>query len=418
MMKKIKLTLQLLVILAFAAFTGCNLDITNPNTPTEEQVLTTAEGLKAVSVGMQGRLAIGIDDPIIIPGLLAGEFSANSNSFANDREFQDAVIIEDNASVRLLWSHAYQTIKSANDILFNIDDVTLSDGTRNGMTALAKTIKAIEFTILLQSGFQQIPVETYNTKAPKYVTKDAAMDRALTLLADAKVKAANVSDEFNSDILGAGFDLMNTIKMYQARLSLMKGDYANAATFAASVDAGATSQLAYSAINKNPLTDNFHTRNMFGVPANWRADAEAGDTRIDVLFSATSYNGGLDWPNADENNIYSLNLWAGEQDPYDLFKYGEAVLIQAEAAARTNDLPTAVTNINIIRSAAGLANFASSEQAAVLDEILKQRQYELFATGVSLEDLRRFGKINQAKVAWLPYPQLERDSNPNTPANP
>lgn len=417
-MKRIKQTLQLLVILALAAFTGCNLDITNPNTPTEEQVLTTAEGLKAVSVGMQGRLAGGIDDPVIIPGLLAGEFSANSNSFANDREFQDAVIIEDNASVRLLWSHAYQTIKSANDVLFNIDKVTLSDGTRNGLTALAKTVKAVEFTILLQSGFQQIPVETYNTNTPKFVTKEAAIDKALALLSDAALKAVTVSDEFNNDILGSGFDLMNTIKMYQARLSLMKGDYSNAATFAASVDAGATSQLAYSDINKNPLTDNFHTRNMFGVPANWRADAEAGDTRIDVLFSATSYNGGLDWPNADENNIYTLNLWAGEQDPYDLFKYNEAILIQAETAARTNDLPTAVTNINIIRNAAGLADFASSDQTAILDEILKQRQYELFATGVSLEDLRRFGKIAQAKVAWLPYPQSERDTNPNTPSNP
>ncbi len=417
-MKRIKQTLQLLVILALAAFTGCNLDITNPNTPTEEQVLTTAEGLKAVSVGMQGRLAGGIDDPVIIPGLLAGEFSANSNSFANDREFQDAVIIEDNASVRLLWSQAYQTIKSANDVLFNIDKVTLSDGTRNGLTALAKTVKAVEFTILLQSGFQQIPVETYNTNTPKFVTKEAAIDKALALLSDAALKAVTVSDEFNNDILGSGFDLMNTIKMYQARLSLMKGDYSNAATFAASVDAGATSQLAYSDINKNPLTDNFHTRNMFGVPANWRADAEAGDTRIDVLFSATSYNGGLDWPNADENNIYTLNLWAGEQDPYDLFKYNEAILIQAETAARTNDLPTAVTNINIIRNAAGLADFASSDQTAILDEILKQRQYELFATGVSLEDLRRFGKIAQAKVAWLPYPQSERDTNPNTPSNP
>ncbi len=417
-MKKIKLTLQFIVILALAAFTGCKLDVTNPNTPTEEQVLTTAEGLKAVSIGMQGRLAVGIDDPVIIPGLLAGEFSANSNSFANDREFQDAVIIEDNASVRLLWSHAYQTIKSANDVLFNLDKATLSDGTRNGLTALAKTVKAIEFTILLQSGFQQIPIETYNTNTPKYVTKEAAIDHALTLLSEAALKAATVSDEFNNDILGAGFDLMNTIKMFQARLSLMKGDYANAATFAASVDAGATSLLAYSDINKNPLTDNFHTRYMFGVPANWRADAEAGDTRLDVLFSDSTDNGGLDWPNADENNIYTLNLWAGEQDPYDLFKYGEAVLIQAEAAARTNDLPTAVTQINIIRNAAGLADFASSDKTAILDEILKQRQYELFATGVSLEDLRRFGKIAQAKVAWLPYPQLERDSNPNTPANP
>ncbi|MBU0473241.1 MAG: RagB/SusD family nutrient uptake outer membrane protein [Bacteroidetes bacterium] len=417
-MKKFNISTFFLIVIIASIVTSCDLNISNPNTPTEADVLSTAQGLKAVAIGMQGRMAIGVDDQVLIPGLLAGEFSANSNSMANDREFQDQMIIEDNASVRLLWSHSYQAIKSANDILHNIDAVQFSDGTKNGMVALAKTAKVIEFTTLLQCGFQQLPVETYNSNTPSFVSKTEAINYCLTLLSEAATPAANVSDEFTNDILGDGFDLLNTIKVFQARLSLMKEDYSAAITFANSVDAGATSVFVYSAINLNPMTDNFHTRHMFGATANWRDNAESGDTRVEALFDTTSYNSGLTWTNPDENKLYDVLLWKNQLSSFELFRYGEMTLIKAEAYARTNDLSNAATQINIIRSAAGLANFNSNDQSAVLQEILKQRQYELYATGVSLEDLRRFGKISLAKVAWLPYPQVERESNPSTPSNP
>jgi starch-binding outer membrane protein, SusD/RagB family len=417
-MKKLNISTFFLIVLIASIVTSCDLNISNPNTPTEADVLSSAQGLKAVAIGMQGRMAVGVDDQVLIPGILAGEFSANSNSFANDREFQAQIILEDNASVRLLWSHAYQAIKSANDVLNNIDAIQFSDGTKNGMVALAKTAKVIELTTLLQCGFQQLPVETYNSKTPPFISKSEVMNYCLTLLSEASTPAANVSDEFTNEIVGNDFDLLNTIKVHQARLSLMKEDYSSAITFANSVDAGATSAFVYNAINLNPMTDNFHTRHMFGSTANWRDDAETGDTRVDALFDTTSYDGGLTWTNPDENKLYDVLLWKDQLSSFELFRYGEMTLIKAEAYARTNDLSNAVTQINIIRSAAGLVDFNSSDQNAVLQEILKQRQYELYATGVSLEDLRRFGKMSLAKVAWLPYPQVERESNSNTPSNP
>ena len=64
----------------------------------------------------------------------------------------------------------------------------------------------------------------------------------------------------------------------------------------------------------------------------------------------------------------------------------------------------------------------------MLDEIFKQRQYELFITGLLLGDSRRFNKpaanpaVPKAQWSrtrnWLPYPDTERLSNPNTPADP
>lgn len=417
-MKKFNIITFFLIVSIAGFLTSCDLNISNPNTPTETDVLSTTQGLKAVAIGMQGRMAYAVDDQILIPGLLAGEFSANSNSMANDREFQEKNIMEDNASVRLAWSNAYQVVKSADDILYNIDGVKFSEGTKNGLVALAKTAKVIEFTALLQCGFQQLPVEIYNSKAPKFISRTDVINHSLKLLSEAATAASNLSDEFKKDILGDGFDLLNTIKVFQARLSLMKGNYTDAINFANSVDAGASSVLVYSSINLNPLTDNFHTRRMFGVPANWREKAETGDLRVDALFSSNSYDGGLTWANPDENKLYDLLLWKDQLSSFDIFRYGEVTLIKAEAYARTGDLSNAIAQINIIRSAAGLPDFNSSDNNEVLQEILKQRQYELFASGVSLEDLRRFDKISSAKVAWLPYPQFERESNPNTPPNP
>jgi hypothetical protein len=318
----------------------------------------------------------------------------------------------------LLWSHAYQAIKSANDILHNIDAVQFSVETKNGMVALAKTAKAIELSTLLQCGFQQLPIDTYNSNTPSFVSKTEVINYCLTLLSESTTPATNISTEFTNEVLGDDFDLVNTIKVFQARLSLMKEDYPSAITFANSVTPNASSVFVYSSINLNPMTDNFHTRNMFGATANWRDDAEAGDTRVDALLGVTSYDGGLTWTNPDENKLYEVLLWSDQLSSFELFRYSEMALIKAEAYARTNDLSSAVAQINIIRFAAGLADFNSSDQNAVLTEILKQRQYELYATGLSLEDLRRFGKISLAKVPWLPYPQVERDANPNTPVNP
>ncbi|MEX2089717.1 MAG: RagB/SusD family protein, partial [Bacteroidota bacterium] len=58
-------------------------------------------------------------------------------------------------------------------------------------------------------------------------------------------------------------------------------------------------------------------------------------------------------------------------------------------------------------------------QQATLDEIFKQRQYELFISGLLLGDSRRFGKPQSDRTRnWLPFPDNERLSNPNTPADP
>ena len=119
--------------------------------------------------------------------------------------------------------------------------------------------------------------------------------------------------------------------------------------------------------------------------------------------------------------MFDTNLFVTDADPIPLFSQDELSLIRAEALARLNRLPEAIVQINIVRARAGLGAKTSGDlptQAAVLDEIFKQRTYSLFAMGLHWADERRFGKLSLAKVRYLPYPFTVRATNPNTPDNP
>ena len=48
-------SLRVLAITAFAALSGCNLDKTNPNAPTQSTILGGREGVTALAIGLQTR---------------------------------------------------------------------------------------------------------------------------------------------------------------------------------------------------------------------------------------------------------------------------------------------------------------------------------------------------------------------------
>ena len=114
-------------------------------------------------------------------------------------------------------------------------------------------------------------------------------------------------------------------------------------------------------------------------------------------------------------------------------------LIIAEANLRKTsaDITAAVTAINDVRTDnddvfgvnANITAYSGDTSVdALLDEVYLNRRLELFLTGTSLEDSRRFERpepSTSAKVFtdernrnFYPYPNTERDNNSNTPADP
>ncbi len=417
-----RVTTRTLAMIGILVFSACKLDITNPNAATEEGVLTTAAGLRAVAIGMQGRLGNAMEESITVPGLISGELGNTNATQSTTREFQrfpiasaNTAIEETNVDLLDIWAKNYQVVKSADDVLDNIDNVGFVAGTKAGMLALAKLHKAIAFGNLIEA-FEQIPIE--NVPTPTFADRPAVLAEILSLLASAKTDAQStpLSTEFNNTILAPGFDLLNTIRAMQARYSLAAGSYDNAITFANEVPGTAASQITFAATDPNTLADLYHRSRFFGALTSYRTNAEVGDTRVNRFTTATPLNafGG--------ESLVETNIFLTDSDPTPLFSQDELTLIKAEAYARTNRLPEAINEINTVRGRAGLLPKTAVDlptQAAVLAEIFRQRTYSLFSAGLHWADERRFGLIPMAKVRYLPYPFAERATNPaNTPANP
>ena len=423
-MSRSRLALSLTTFLPLVALTACKLDVTNPNAATQTTVLTTPAGLRTLGVGLQGRLGNFIGPSVTLSGVVAGELGNTNASLSTTREFQrypvasanSAAIDPTNPDLLNFWSTGFQVVRAANDILDNIDGVSLVAGTKSGLSALARTAKAFAYGQMIEA-WPQLPLDLAKTP-PGYNTRTEVLTQVLSLLASARTDLTTpVSSEFTGQVLQSSIDLPNTIRALQARYSLAAGSYDAALTFANEVPAAATSRYTYSTVDPNPIWGSAIGLGYFAVISTFRTDAEAGDTRVNRFTQATQITptpfGGA--------NLFPLAVYRLSTEPYALFGQDELSLIRAEVYARTSRLPEAIAQINVVRANAGLGPQTIATlptQAAVLDEIYRQRRYALFLTGTRWADQRRFGRISEARTTYLPYPAQETVANPNPPTTP
>lgn len=87
-------------------------------------------------------------------------------------------------------------------------------------------------------------------------------------------------------------------------------------------------------------------------------------------------------------------------DPFNAVRYAEVVLTIAEAAAQTGDLATATTNLNTIRTRAGLPATTATTAAGLITDILLQRRLEFAYEGMYWFDLRRTNTIQTTRPTY------------------
>jgi hypothetical protein len=405
--------------LTVLSLSACKLDITNPNAATEAGVLTSVAGVRALAVGMQGRLGNAAEENIYIPSVVSGELGTSTITQSTQREFQNFPTASSNSAIEAtnvdlldIWSKNYGIVKTANDILDNIDALTFAPGTKAGLVSLAKLYKAMSYGFLIEA-FEKISIDGGAT----FVDRPTALAEILSLLASAKtdVTGTTLTTDFTGSILAPNFDLLNTIRTMQARYALAAGSYDPALSFANEVPGTASAVITFAAADINPFNNLFHGQKFFGAISTFRTNAEPGDTRVDKFTKAAAVPP-LGGATLNETNIF---LTDGEAIP--VFSQDELSLIRAESLARLNRLDESIAQINIVRARAGLGPKTSGDlptQAAVLDQIFRERTYSLFATALHWADERRFGKISLAKITYLPYPFTVCATNPATPSCP
>lgn len=421
---------------------SCSLDIDNVNGPTDQQVLTSRDGVITLSVGMRQIYSTSALEAIILtPGTTARELRGIT-TFTNIIEIDQggSSLPNFNGNILSVWQRPLRVMGMAEDIIANAPAILASDpGMLSGVLAHAKLMKAMCLGGIAQS-FTHGVLQTNKAGNSPFVTRDQLLTDAISLLEDAEedLAATAPSTDFATLVTGTDFNLVNTVHAYLARYYLMAGNYSEAIATAQLVSTTIASKFTFTNLAPNPLyqqvqvSKNYAPRDKFGLPASL---VEAGDQRLAFYFTdaATSY----------------------QDDPTDVLKgFGTAIdqaipayipdemqLIIAEAIVRSNgNLADAVESIDAVRTQtsgdpfnihAGLPSYSGAvTTTALLEEIYKQRCAELYLSGLRLEDCRRFERpappenVTPVPITaersrdFYPFPLQERQNNPNIPEDP
>ena len=433
-----------ITILIATLFFSCKKDFVNVNQPTQTQVLSTKSGLLGLAVGLRSHFASSTYYFVVeVPGLSTREMG-DISTYVTPAELVlgGTPLSDDNTGISGLWANLLRDKGMAENILANVDAVTMDPGTKSGLTAYAKWFKAITLGYLSQS-FKEVPIDNKLDGKAKFDSRKEVLAASISLLQSAKadIAAQPVSTEFSN--LFPNLNLPNVINAFLARYNLFAGNYAAAITAADAVGLTSKSVWKYDGTTyKNPVYmfadyNNPDTKPQANFGLTGKYIPAKGDGRI--AFYLDSSNPVVEPQNVGGHTVvYLLGFFDSMDKSIPVYLPGEMLLIKAEAYAQLGDLGKAVQYINAVREKtndvfgvnAGLGPWTGSatSKSDIMDEIFKQRSIELFMSGMRLEDSRRIhpnlvppaagSYFNERNRDFYPYPFDERTNNPNTPPNP
>lgn len=416
---------------------SCTKEYLNPNAATKTEVLSSADGLMGLAVGIRREWSVGatsaLFNTVVCNGLATKELTVlnTGNNTLASLEAGKGSLNGANSTMANLWTSA-NLVKAYAQQLIDNSSVIGDPGTKAGVEAYGLFFKALAIGTLSQF-WEQVPTEVVSSneyidgKRPGFKPRAAALDEAIAILkqADATIKANAPSATFNAKV-GTDISLPNAIQAMIARFSLMNGKLDDALAAANAVSPTVLSVFKYDAVNQNPVyRSGFVSNNVVGGVTNFGLTGalapEAADARIAFYLGGTTLS-------------KATGFFKSDLDVIPVYLPSEMTLIKSEVLARQNKITEAIAELNKIRTkttdplsvTAKLAAYSGAEtQGAVLEEIYKQRCIELFLSGLKLDDCRRFGRPgpNDANFErnrnFFPYPNVERDNNQaNTPADP
>ncbi len=429
----INLRLGLVIALAFMTLVACEKDFTNPGAATEDQVLSSPDGIIGLAVGAQSRWSVGRQSPIYATVAGSG-FTTNElrlinpgNISENEVDLGYADLAGGNGIVRNIWEQCLLTRNEAQKVIDNANIIPDAN-TRAWTVAYASIFHALSNGTLALF-FEQVPLKTEEDAS--FSSGADAIKEAISVLESAR-SGLTSDDGGLADRIPAGIDIPNTVNALLARFYLLDGRYSDAINAANSVDLSSTSMLAYDDVATNPIAFvSILTNNVYqpidltlGLPAELAPDP--ADQRLPFYFADI---------NAPNNDYRAAAFFDDATDPVPIYVPGEMTLIIAEANARLDQLTDAVTALDAILTkqpgddalgiGAGLSAYSGAvEKDAILDAIYANRCMEMMMSGLRLADSKRFSRPDpfaaepERNRNWYPYPFSERDNNPNTPPDP
>ena len=410
-----------------------------------EDVKTAESALANIYVKMRDQgLVSGASGLSIAIGIYADEldyYGFNSNSL----NLYNHNVTASDVTVSGWWSHAYNLIYAANDIIGGVENsasITLED--QEELKGQALFVRAYLHGLLVTL-YGDIPyIETTNYLENIKVARMPVNLVYEKIIADLSLAVSLLDDASGERVLPN----KSTANALLARMYLYSENWALAETTATSVIDAHTLESDLSKVflkgsqetlwQFKPKESNPNNTQEAGqliiltVPTFGRALTtsligafESGDLRQSSWTgSVTSTDGTnitLHFAHKYKETVFTTTL---SLEYSIIFRLAEQYLIRAEARAHLNDITGAQQDLNVIRNRAGLANTTVATMNDLLDAVLQERRVELFTEhGHRWFDLKRTGKAAEVlapiKTNWqdtntlLPIPDTELLANPN-----
>ena len=414
--------LSLLTLVLALAVGGCDLadldDRPNPNGPALEDILAnpTRASIANLAVGVEASSRTAVGAYLVDVGMLGREYwrvSPSDPRFTQDLLGKAEAVLDNNTFyITQPWGARYGTIRNANTMLLAVDaNATLSDAEKTAARGFARTWVAYQYLLNLNLTYENGVrfIEPGDDSAGPLVGYDEALDRIAALLDQADGELGGSGDFFFPVSVGVG--VPNTIGGYRqvnralaARVDAYREDWAGVLDaldgsfldLDGDLEAGAYHVFSTGAGDiQNPF---FFALDGGGdgvlAHPSFVADIAEGDDRIGKVAARTASRtfDGL-------TSGYDVDVYTTPTSPIPIVRNAELVLLRAEANAQLGEADEATEALDVIRTAAGLDAYAGDEDgASLVDEVLRQRRFELYAEGHRWLDLRRYGRLGTLPI--------------------
>jgi starch-binding outer membrane protein, SusD/RagB family len=373
-------------------------------------------------------------------------------------QFEENELTTVNYYIETLWSTMYKSIYQANAVLEGLSASTgVSPSMKDQLEGEALFIRAFSHFYLVNL-FGDVPLITATDYKVNSTVSRTAVSKVYDQIKQDLVTAIELlSDAYVTTISGERVRPNKaSASALLARVYLYLQDWANAEAQATIlIEAGSMYNLE-SDLNAVFLKNSNEAIWQLRAPVSdgWGRAFEAayfGTHFLDFNILNSQLVGAFEVNDSRQTNwlgsfdtgseiIYhpfkykQLNQDAPPEEYSIVLRLAEQYLIRAEARAKQNDLSGAISDVDAIRSRAGLPLILDTEpginQADLLTVIMHERQIELFSEwGHRWFDLKRWNKSTEVlgplKTGWVtndmlyPIPQSEINKNPNLkPQNP
>lgn len=350
------------------------------------------------------------------------------NISSDIRQFYSSAVDPNNAHLASMWGALYKTIYSANAAIEGLTDATgVSNAVRGQLMGEARFIRAFS-SFYLANLFGDVPVITvtdYRTNAAQ--SRLPVQQVYQQVIADLK-EAVN---QLPADYTHANNERTRPNKWAAAallaRVYLYAGDWVRAEAEATSVIEHSALYNLESDLNNSflanateaiwqlaPVLPNYNTFEgdlfilndapSFVALSNHQLEAfETGDARRSSWIDSIVVSGTAHYFPFK----YKVKIGPPVTEYSMVLRLAEQYLIRAEARAQQNNVAGAQSDLNVIRSRAGLGNTPADDQATLLEATMRERRAELFTEwGHRWFDLKRANQaesvLSALKPDWRP----------------